>query len=70
MMQNLTIDGIGTLSGGEYATVAVDGIANIDGDLICQSMSVDGLLKGGGSLKAGTLQCDGSVSFKGSIEAG
>lgn len=69
-MQNLTIDGIGTLNGGEYGIVKVDGIAHINGDLVCETMDVDGLLKASGALKTGTLMCDGSASFKGSVTAG
>ncbi|HHV97373.1 MAG TPA: hypothetical protein GXX37_13045 [Clostridiaceae bacterium] len=43
--KNASIDGIGSIPGGEYDVVSVDGIGKIKGKVICNELKADGLLK-------------------------
>lgn len=68
-MQNITIDGIGTIQGGEYGNIEIDGIGKCTGDLTAESLSIDGKFKGSGSIRAGLLECNGLATFRGNIHA-
>lgn len=63
------IDGIGTLTGGEYDRVEVDGIAKLAGDLTVGIFEVDGVIKGSGTIHAKKFECDGVATLTGDISA-
>jgi cytoskeletal protein CcmA (bactofilin family) len=69
-MQNMKIDGAGSIDGGEYGIVEIDGMATCTGDLSAESVQVDGMFKCKGSLKAGRLHCDGMAKIQGNVKAG
>lgn len=69
-MQDLKIDGVGTISSGEYGTLQVDGIGKCTGDIKAEKISVDGILRCTGNLEAGLLDCDGLVRVQGDIKVG
>jgi len=70
-MQNMKIEGIGTISSGEYDIVTFDGVGHCDGDLKARSLRVDGVATVNGNVRADTLEVDGvlTVSRASKIEA-
>jgi cytoskeletal protein CcmA (bactofilin family) len=69
-MHNLKIDGVGTIVGGEYASVTIDGMATCDGALIAERIDIDGMFTCKGTLKADEIKCDGMAKVRGNIKAG
>lgn len=70
-MRDCTIDGIGSLWGGKYGNVNVDGIGKVRGEIECDAFTVDGLLKGKGKLTVKELfSVDGIARMFRSVKAG
>lgn len=59
MNRNANIDGIGSITGGEYDVITIDGIGKVKGNVTCSRLVVDGMLKGKGRINAGSFECDG-----------
>lgn len=57
--ENARIDGIGSVAGGEYGVILVDGIGRIKGNITTENIKVDGMLKGKGCVETGELAVDG-----------
>jgi cytoskeletal protein CcmA (bactofilin family) len=68
-MENLKIDGMGTVTGGEYGNVSIDGMGKCTGDLSAETVSIDGMFRCSGKLTAKKLHCDGMATFFGDIKA-
>ncbi len=68
-MQNLKIDGIGTIQGGEYGNISIDGIGKCEGDLHSDSLTIDGIFNTTGAIRTGRLQCDGVMTIDGNVHA-
>lgn len=66
-MQDIRIEGIGTIVGGEYCNINIDGIGKCEGDLIAQTIDIDGKFNCNGSVKADTITCDGLTRCNGNI---
>ncbi len=58
-MKNASLDGIGTLNGGEYNKVELDGISKLKHPLIAKSVSIDGIFKSKAKIQADILSFDG-----------
>lgn len=69
-MQNLNIDGAGSIDGGEYGIVKIDGMATCSGALSAESVHVDGMFKCKGSLSVEHFHCDGMARIEGNVKAG
>ena len=69
-MNSQKIDGIGTLNGGEYDRIEVDGIARLAGDVKAEFLAINGVMNGEGKLACGSMQCDGVCNLKGKLSAG
>ncbi len=69
-MQNLSVDGVAKIEGGEYGTITIDGMATASGDISAESVSVDGMFKCAGSLTARLVSCDGMAKIRGNAKAG
>lgn len=70
-MENLNdsnFSGIGTLRGGKYRKVSVEGIATISGDIFASEVSVEGVCKGKGSITTEKISIEGVFSIDGSIK--
>ena len=59
-MNNININGSGTVSGGTYDTVTINGSGRVNGNLVCHSMTING----SGSVH-GNLQASGSFTING-----
>ncbi len=68
-MQNLKIEGMGTVNGGEYGTVSIEGMGKCNGDIKAETLTVEGLFDCRGSVNAGLLQCEGVSKIRGNIHA-
>jgi cytoskeletal protein CcmA (bactofilin family) len=58
-MKNENIEGIGSVHGGEYDTIQVDGIGKLKGNAAVRNINVDGMFKSKGNIKADTMSIDG-----------
>jgi len=66
-MNNISIDGFGNFSGGEYGAVCVDGVASCPDDITCETVSVDGTFHCHGNLSAKKVSSDGAMNVGGSL---
>jgi len=58
-MRSEKIDGIGSIHGGEYDVISVDGIGKLKGDASAKRIIIDGIFKGKGKLAAEEIEIDG-----------
>ena len=59
MSKNANIDGIGSITSGEYDSVSIGGIGKIKGKVSCNKLVTDGMLKGKGKISAVNFECNG-----------
>jgi len=64
------INGGGTLAGGSYETVTINGGGQITGDLIATTLRINGGCTCQGTVRAGTVAVSGAGTFVGSVQAG
>jgi cytoskeletal protein CcmA (bactofilin family) len=69
-MNNLSLMGHGTASGGVYDRVRINGDATITGDLECREIVCNGRVKVTGNVKAKLIRINGEGSLEGRVEAG
>ncbi len=69
-MNDITLDGVASLNGGEYKKVKVNGVGTCQGKLKAQIVDVDGVFTCHGSLDTGMLDCDGVATFHAPVKAG
>lgn len=74
MNNNININGSGSVAGGTYDTVTINGSGRVNGDLVCHSMTINGSGAVHGNLKAagsftinGSGRVDGSITESGSV---
>lgn len=68
-MRNETIDGIGSLSGGEFNEVNIDGISKLKHPLTAKSVRVDGIFKSKAKIQADFIHFDGIARILKDIKA-
>lgn len=68
-MQDIKLDGISKINGGEYATVEVSGITQINGNLKARSFFIDGKCKVNGDTTIEGFNCDGITEIKGNLKS-
>lgn len=68
-MRNEKIEGIGSVHGGEYDVVAVEGVGKLKGEVTANKIAVEGLLKAKKPLKTGKLNVEGAGRFFGDVKA-
>ncbi len=67
-MNNININGSGSVAGGIYDNVTINGSGRVNGDLTCHSMTINGSGAVHGNLKAsGSFTINGSGRVEGSI---
>lgn len=64
-MNNANINGSGSIGGGTYGSVTINGSGHVNGDLVCETMTING----SGSVR-GNLHTDDSVTINGSGRVG
>lgn len=68
-MQDIKLDGISKINGGEYKNINIDGITQINGNLKSRSFFIDGKCKVNGDVFTEELFCDGITEIKGNLIA-
>ena len=68
-MQDFTLDGIGSISGGNYKTLTVDGVADCSGDISAEDLRVVGIFNCKNKVEAQHFYSEGVCNFKGGIKA-
>ncbi len=58
-MRSEKIEGIGSIRGGEFENIQIEGIGKLKGNAIAQSVSVEGLFKSKGKLETKSLRIEG-----------
>ena len=64
------IDGAGTINGGEYEKLDINGACTVDGDLKVKSLSINGVCTCKGSVEAESFDCDGVMTIHGNLRVG
>ena len=64
------ISGVGTISGGEYDKLNIDGVCTIDGDLKADAFSINGVCTCNGNVEAESFKCDGVLTINGNLRVG
>lgn len=62
------IEGIGSLQGGKYGEIHIDGLVNIKGDIQFAQCKLNGMGRAIGTLTGDILQVEGTLRAKGSIK--
>lgn len=65
--KDLRINGMGQAAGGTYGKIGTDGIATLNGDTVCTSITSNGTLKMKGSVQAEQFRMNGIISVEGSL---
>jgi len=68
-MQNINLEGIGTISGGEYDTINVEGVGSCTNNIKAENIHIEGVFNCAGEMEAGLLYCEGVANFKSNIRA-
>lgn len=68
-MENIQINGSGSIAGGSYDSVAISGSGSCGGDLTTESMQVNGSFHSKGKLDADKLEVNGAIKVDGSVYA-
>lgn len=66
---DLIINGHGSVTGGKYNSVSINGRGRIDGDLECISLEINGQCTLNGNVKADSVKVNGNNSIEGNLEA-
>ena len=67
-MQDIRIEGVGKINGGDYGVIRIDGAGECAGDVIAQTIKIDGKYKCQGVTKAELIDCDGMATFNGNVQ--
>lgn len=67
-MQDIRIDGIGKINGGEFGVIRIDGVGECAGDVTAKTIDIDGKYKSQGATKADLIDCDGMATFNGNVQ--
>lgn len=57
------IDGVGSISGGEYQEFSIDGVGNVNGELKVKELDINGVGKFKGVVKAKSIEINGVAKF-------
>lgn len=69
MMQNMKIEGIGSIGGGEFDTISIEGVANCSNNIKAENIKIEGVFNCSGEVEARYLDCEGVANFKSNIRA-
>ncbi|MDF2589373.1 MAG: hypothetical protein K0S41_3214 [Anaerocolumna sp.] len=68
-MRTEKIEGIGSISGGEYDRVEIEGVGSIKGDMKAAVLYIDGVCKCHGTIESSEFICSGVANLSKSIRA-
>ncbi len=64
------VNGDGTISGGSYATIVINGAGTVTGDVVCKELKINGAGRCTGAVKADLINVNGAGTFDGAVQAG
>ena len=67
--QDMTINGAGTVGGGSFRDIAINGSGVINGDVDCRRLTINGQGSVNGTVTAGTIAIHGSGTLRGVRQA-
>lgn len=67
-VRDLRINGMGKAAGGTYGKIGTDGIATLNGDIVCNTLTSNGTLKMKGSIRGGQFRMNGKGTVEGSLD--
>lgn len=65
-----TVNGGGSIGGGAYENVVINGAGTMSGDIECETMKINGAGTADGNVKATSIVVNGSGSFTRDVQAG
>lgn len=68
-MQDFHIEGIGTINGGEFGLLKVEGVGTCSGDIKAADIRIEGVFNCSGNVDTGYLECEGVANFNSNIRA-
>jgi len=66
-MKNITLEGLGKISGGEYDVINIEGVGDITGDIKASKLIMEGVLKCNGSIEADEMNIEGVITLNKSV---
>jgi len=64
------VEGVGTIQGGVFDKLELDGICTVEGDLKAETLKINGVCSCNGNVEAETFVCDGVMTINGNLRAG
>jgi len=64
------IEGVGTIQGGEFEKLEIDGVCTVEGDLKAEILKINGVCNCNGNVEAEKFDCDGVLTVNGNLRAG
>lgn len=68
-MQDFTLEGVGSINGGEFNTIRIEGVGNCSNNIKASSLHIEGVFNCSGEVEADSLYCEGVANFKANIRA-
>lgn len=68
-MSNYSIDGLGSIQGGEFGELRVNGVGNNHGDIKAEKIYIEGVFKSTGNVEAEFIDVEGVGDINGNIRA-
>lgn len=68
-MSNYSIEGIGSMNGGQFMDLRIEGVGSNKGDIIADRIMVEGVFKSTGYIETNLLDSEGVCDFYGNIRA-
>ncbi len=69
-LNDAKVAGDGTIAGGAYGTIAINGAGTVTGDVQCRELKINGAGKCKGAVKADSVAVNGAGTFDGAVQAG
>lgn len=66
---DFNLEGIGTLNGGEFRTITVEGVGNCTNDLKAKSIEIEGVFSCSGKVETDYLSSEGTTNMKSDLRA-
>ncbi len=68
-MRDFYIEGVGSINGGEFGNIKVEGVGNCSGDIKADMLIIEGVFNCKGGLEVNMLDCEGVADFQSNIRA-
>lgn len=66
-MQGYVVEGIGSMNGGEFSNLGIEGVGTNQGDIKADKIDIEGVFKSTGSIDAEYMDCEGVADITGQM---